>query len=78
MEKIATDCAVKIISCKTEEELGRVREHVQALFIKHPELKKEWGEWLRDIRDSRLIDLKTPVTDISEHLNEKGKKWLNS
>jgi len=73
--KLATDFAVKIASCKTKEELDRVRAEVQSEFVKNPQFKKEWCEWLRDCRDSKLFELGLSDEPFENCLNEKGKAW---
>ena len=74
--RLATALAVKIMACKTQEELSITRGEVQAAFDKDPVWKKEWKEWLIDIRDSKAWELGLPNTPFEDTLNAAGKKAL--
>lgn len=72
--RLATSLAVTIMACKTKEELSVARGKVQAAFDKDPLFKKEWKEWLIDIRDSKAWELGLPDTPFEDTLNAAGKK----
>jgi len=74
--RLATALAAKIMACKTQEELSMARGEVQAAFDKDPVWKKEWKEWLIDIRDSKAWELGLPNTPFEDTLNAAGKKAL--
>ena len=74
--KLATELAVLIMACKTQEELTMARQRVQVEFDKDPAFKKEWKEWLIDIRDSKAWELGLPNTPFEDTLNAKGKAAL--
>jgi len=76
MLDLATELAVKISQCKTVEELFVVRKEIQAHFDKDPTFKKEWKDWLVDIRDGHLWFLSLPDKPFEETLNAEGLKAL--
>ena len=74
--KLATELAVLIMACKTQEELTMARQRVQVEFDKDPAFKKEWKTWLSDIRDSKAWELVLPNTPFEDTLNAAGRKAL--
>ena len=73
---LATDLAVMIMACRTKEELSVARGKVQAAFDKDPAWKKDWKEWLIDIRDSKTWELGLPDKPFEDTLNTRGKRAL--
>ena len=72
--RLASALAAKIMACKTQEELSIARGEVQAAFDKDPAFKKEWKEWLTDIKTTKLWELGLPDTPFEDTLNARGRK----
>ena len=63
-EILASQFADKMMKCQSETELNLVRQEIQSYFEAHEDFKKEWREWLVDIRDSQLLTLRRMKDEI--------------